>query len=234
MIIKENDLINFISCPIKCLIYKNNKVKEQETYNSLLHEMYNWTINNYYFNGIENLDERINKQWDKTCIENQDIISSKKVIEGWGLLYKVYEYLRDNKSEILDVNIPYNIEIPETGFALTGQIDMIASYGDDIEIFVPNFSKKMPESYYIDFNIKHTIDAYVIKELYNKNTFITYHNYFWDKNKYTLRNQKDFNRLKKIVSNIGHCIKNDIYYPHSGYHCTSCLARGFCSEWGKE
>lgn len=41
MVIKENDLINFISCPIKYMVYKNNKVKERSTYNSLLHEAYN-------------------------------------------------------------------------------------------------------------------------------------------------------------------------------------------------
>lgn len=234
MVIKENDLINFISCPIKYMIYKNNKVNEKNTYNSLLHEIYNWTINDCFFNGLEELDARIKKKWDKICIENQDIINNKKVIEGWGLLYKVYEYLRNNKTEILDVNIPYNIEIEETGHALTGQIDMIALYGDNIEILIPSFSKTMPESYYIDFNIKHTIDAYVIKQLYNKDTFITYHNFYWNKNKYTLRNKKDFNRLKKIINNIGYCMENNILYPHSGYHCSSCLARGICSEWGKE
>lgn len=93
------------------------------------------------------------------------------------MLYKVYEYLKNNTVDILDVNTDYNIEIPETGHALTGQIDMMAIYGDNIEILVPSFSKTVPESYYIDFNIKHTIDAYVIKQLYNKDTFITYHNY---------------------------------------------------------
>lgn len=29
-------------------------------------------------------------------------------------------------------------------------------------------------------------------------------------------------------------MENDILYPHSGYHCSSCLARGICSEWGKD
>lgn len=82
MVIKENDLINYISCPIKYMVYKNNKVNEEDTYNSLLHETYNWTINHYYFNGSENLSDKIKKKWDKVCIDNQNIINNKKVIEG--------------------------------------------------------------------------------------------------------------------------------------------------------
>ena len=234
MIIKETDLINFVSCPIKYIIYKGNKIKEPDTYNKLLHKAYDWTIKEYHYNGIDNLDAKIKKHWDKVCIQNQDKIPPKKVLEGWGLLYKVYTYLRDKNIKILDVNIPYHIEIPGTSYAVEGQIDMISEYGNEIEILIPSFSNKITESYIIDNNIKHSLDAYAIKQMFNKNTFITYHNFNLDKNKYTTRLNKDLDRLELIIKNIGQCIENDLLYPCTGYHCTNCMARALCSEWGKD
>ena len=199
MLIKESDLLNFISCPIKYMVYKNNNINEPDTYNTLLHKSYKWTINDYNYNGLEGLDARIKKHWDKVCIQHQNEILPKKVIEGWGMLYRVYELLRDKHIEILDVDIPYHIEIPGTSYAVEGQIDMISKYGDDIEILVPSFSSRMPESYLIDNNIKHSLDAYAIKEMFNKNTFITYHNYNISKDKYTARLERDLNKLELIV-----------------------------------
>ena len=234
MLIKEADLLNFISCPIKYLVYKGNKIHEPATYNKLLHEVYKWVIDTYNYEGINGLDAKIKKKWDKTCLQNQDIIVPKKVIEGWGMLYRVYEQLRDKHVEILDVNIPYHIEMPSTSYAVEGQIDMMAKYGDDIEILVPSFSNRMPESYLIDNNIKHSLDAYAIKTIFNKDTFITYHNYNVNKDKYSGRFKKDFNKLELIVKNVGTCIENNLLYPCTGYHCANCMARGFCSEWGKD
>lgn len=234
MLIKESDLLNFISCPIKYMVYKNNNINEPDTYNTLLHKSYKWTINDYNYNGLEGLDARIKKHWDKVCIQHQNEILPKKVIEGWGMLYRVYELLRDKHIEILDVDIPYHIEIPGTSYAVEGQIDMISKYGDDIEILVPSFSSRMPESYLIDNNIKHSLDAYAIKEMFNKNTFITYHNYNISKDKYTARLERDLNKLELIVKNVGNCIESDLLYPCTGYHCSSCMARAICSEWGKD
>jgi hypothetical protein len=234
MLIKESDLLNFISCPIKYMVYKNNNINEPDTYNTLLHKSYKWTINDYNYNGLEGLDARIKKHWDKVCIQHQNEILPKKVIEGWGMLYRVYELLRDKHVEVLDVDIPYHIEIPGTSYAVEGQIDMISKYGDDIEILVPSFSNRMPESYLIDNNIKHSLDAYAIKKMFNKNTFITYHNYNISKDKYTARLERDLNKLELIVKNAGNCIENNLLYPCTGYHCSNCMARAICSEWGKD
>ena len=234
MLIKESDLLNFISCPIKYMVYKNNNINEPDTYNTLLHKSYKWIINDYNYNGLEGLDARIKKHWDKICIQHQNEILPKKVIEGWGMLYRVYELLRDKHIEVLDVDIPYHIEIPGTSYAVEGQIDMISKYGDDIEILVPSFSNRMPESYLIDNNIKHSLDAYAIKKMFNKNTFITYHNYNISKDKYTARLERDLNKLELIVKNVGNCIENNLLYPCIGYHCSSCMARAICSEWGKD
>lgn len=234
MVIKEADLINYLSCPIKYISYKNNNIKQNDTFNSILHDMYKWIINTYCYEGIDELGNSIKKKWDKTCLLNQDIISSKQVLKGWFYLDRVFNDLYYNKPHILDVNIPYHIEIEGTGHALEGQIDMMCEYNkDSVEILIPGFSNKMPESYVFDNNIKYIMDAYAIKYLYNMNTYITYHNYNLDKYKYTIKDNKDINRLKLIIKNVCTCIENDLLYPHNGYHCSGCLARTICSEWGK-
>lgn len=230
MIIKEQDLLNFISCPIKYLIAKNGYDIKKKTYNSLLHKSFNYLLSTYLYCGINNLDTKIHKKWDTICVENQDLISPKNVIEGWGKLYKGYEYLKYNNPNIIDLDIPYEINIDN--HTLTGQLNNIIDKGSQIEVLIPSFSNKMPESYIIDYDLKNTIDSLVIKTLYNKDTVFAYYNFTYNKIRYGLRTDKDYNRLKLIINNVALAMEQNIIYPNSSYHCNSCLAKGLCNSWG--
>lgn len=227
MVIKEQDLLNYISCPIKYNLSNNGYDIDKKTYNTFLHEVYKFMISIYHYEGIELLDEKMKKKWDTICFKNQDIITSKKVIEGYGILYKVYEYLRNNKPKLVDINIPYEITVDK--YVLTGTIDMVIDKGGQYEILVPSFSKTLSESFYIDNNLKYTIAAYIVDRLYNKMVVINCYNFIWSNSKYTLRNTKDFNRMKKIIQNVGTCIEHELMYPRIGHHCNTCKIKGLCA-----
>ena len=99
-------------------------------------------------------------------------------------------------------------------------------------MLIPSFSNKMPESYIIDYDLKNTIDSLVIKTLYNKDTVFAYYNFTYNKIRYGLRTDKDYNRLKLIINNVALAMEQNIIYPNSSYHCNSCLAKGLCNSWG--
>lgn len=229
MIIRENDLLNYISCPVKYSISKNGYDLNKKSYNYFLHEMFNFMMGIYSYDNINNLEEKARKKWDNICTQNKDIITPKNVIEGWGKIYKVYEYIIYNKPKIIDLDVPYEININHT--LLTGQLNILIDKGQQIEVLIPSFSNKMPESYLMDSDLKNTIDSLVIKTLYNKDSVFTYYNFTYNKCRYALRNEKDYSKLKTIVDNVSFAIENNIIYPNHDYRCNTCLGRSFCSRW---
>lgn len=229
MVVRENDLLNYMSCPIKYLISKNGYDLKKKSYNYYLHEMFNFIMGIYSYDNINNLEEKAKKKWDHICMQNKDIITPKNVVEGWGIVYKIYEYIIYNKPKIIDLNVPYEININNT--LLTGQLNILIDRGQQIEVLIPSFSNKMPESYLIDSDLKNTIDSLVIKTLYNKESVFTYYNFTYNKCRYGLRNEKDHEKLKAIVDNVSFAMENDIIYPNYNYSCNTCLGKSFCNRW---
>lgn len=229
MVIRENDLINYMSCPVKYLISKNGYDLKKKSYNYFLHEMFNFIMGIYSYDNINNLEEKAKKKWDNICMQNKDIITPKNVVEGWGTIYKIYEYIIYNKPKIIDLNVPYEININNT--LLAGQLNILIDRGQQIEVLIPSFSNKMPESYLIDCDLKNTIDSLAIKTLYNKESVFTYYNFTYNKCRYGLRNEKDHTKLKAIIDNVSFAIENNIIYPNHDYHCNTCLGKSFCNRW---
>ena len=86
----------------------------------------------------------------------------------------------------------------------------------------------MPERLDIDTKLKHTIDAYVIKKLYNKDVVINYYVPAQGKTIQTLRSTNDFKKFESIVKNVGKAINANIIYPRETFMCSTCVARPIC------
>ena len=153
------------------------------------------------------------------------------MLDGWGLLYRAYEYVDLYNVEFTAVNHSYSIEIPGTGVCLTGVLDPFIVRENYIEIFITCFDKQMPERIDIDTKLKHTIDAYAIKKLYNKDVVINYYVPSQGKTIQTLRSTQDFKKLESIVKNVGKAINANIIYPRETFMCSSCMARPICKAW---
>ena len=102
---------------------------------------------------------------------------------------------------------------------------------DYIEIFITSFDKQMPERIDIETKLKHTIDAYIIKKLYNKDVVINYYVPAQGKTIQTLRSTHDFEKFESIIKNVGKAISNNIIYPRETFMCSSCVARPICKSW---
>lgn len=234
MVISEIDFLNYMYCPLKMVLSKT-AITDRATYNSLLHDTYN-----SYIKRVTALDKQHNvntlkHKWDKVCESNQNIISTKRVVEGWGLLFGAYQYLTASDIKFEGVNMSYRIEAPGSGVTLCGVLDPFIDRGNMFEVLVMSFSNKMPDRQFADMKMKHTIDAYALKQLFGKDTVFKYHSAYLNQDLYTFRKDKDFKRLETSITNVGKSIEQNLIYPRESHACSTCLCKGLCRAWtGKE
>jgi hypothetical protein len=169
-------------------------------------------------------------KWDKIVSKEQ--LESRKVFEGFGNIVNAFSYVHQNNIKFSDVDHSYILEIPGSKITITGQLDPFIDKGRYIEVFISHFGKKQPDKADIDKKLKHTIDAYVLKQLYDKDVVFKYHCFTTDKEYITTRSTKDFNRLKNIVTQIGLAINNNIIYPRETFMCGTCCYLDMCKSWG--
>ena len=130
------------------------------------------------------------------------------------------------------MNVPYSIDIPNTDYTITGQLNILIDRGTQIEVLIPSFSTTKPDEFRRRSDLKCTIDALAIKQMYNKMAVFTFYNFNQNTSDYAMRNTKDFDRLYLIVEGVCKGIENDVIYPHYGYECNSCNIKHLCSSWG--
>lgn len=234
MILSESDFLNYMYCPLKFVLSKSSKT-DRPTYNSLLHDTYNSYIKKIDMLEKQNGLNAFKREWDKTCVKNQTLISDKRVIEGWGLLFGSYTYLDSMNIKFEDTSMSYRIEAPGSGTTLVGTLDPFIDKGNMFEVLVMSFSKTLPDRQYIDMKMKHTIDAYALKKLFGKDTVFKYHSAYLNQDLYTFRKEKDFDRLESSIANVSKAIENNLIYPRESHACSTCLCKGLCKAWtGKE
>lgn len=231
MELKEQELFEYLKCPLRYQFTKKGiDLGSDKTFKKLA-----YSVINHYFaaktNGLKADSNTIKRKWDLVAQENSYILNPKKVLEGWGLLYRTYEYVTINKYKFMDINMPYAIEVPGTKIKLTGQLAPMVDRGSYIELFIVSFDKVMPDRLEIDTRLKHTIDAYAIRKMFNKDVVITYFVPAQGKIVQTLRSKNDYTRLESILKNVGKALDANIIYPRETFLCSSCLARDICKSW---
>ena len=235
MKISEKDFLNYIKCPLYYKLEANGYDLHKDSYNSYLHQVADQYLNrlsNVKILGEFNQEKYIKKLWDKICMENQHIILPKQCVQGWGYLYRMIEFFNRPGIELLDTNITYVIAPQNSKHTLTGSLNPIIKQDDFYTTIVVSFSDRLPESYVLDMNLKHTIDAYALNELIPDVQHVTtYHSFRSGAEKDTLRFGNQFKRLDNIIETIGTCIEQDLIYPRNSFGCSTCSMRGICDKW---
>ena len=235
MLLSEKDFLNYIKCPLYYKLEANGHDLRRETYKTFLHDTadkYIKRVGSTKLLGNFDHEHFIKKHWDKVCMENQNIITPKQCIQGWGYLYRILEFINVTGVEVLDPEITYVIEPEGTKHALTGTLDPIIKQGDFYTTLVISFSDTLPENYVMDMNLKHTIDAYALNQFIpNIQHCITYHSFKSGAEKDTLRFSQHFKRLEYILEVVGNCIEQDLIYPRNSFSCSTCSLRGVCDQW---
>lgn len=229
MEISEQQLFEYISCPLSYSFMQKGIKKTSLSFNKMIYSV----VKNLYLSTLDETYKSINplkQKWDKVAMNNQ--LAPKKILEGWGGIINSYNYIIDNNIKFTGVMESYKLEIPGSKISILGQIDPYIDRGTHIELFISHFGKKQPDLADIDKKLKHTIDSYILQKRYNKEVIIRYH-CFTTGNEYTsLRNSRDYNRMNNIIKNIGKALENDIIYPKETFMCSSCDYIDMCRVWG--
>jgi hypothetical protein len=235
MQISERDLLNYIKCPLYYQIEATGQNLKRDTYNSLIHDVANEYINRVGaipLLGEFNHEKYLKKKWDNVCLTNQHLITPKQTIQGWGCLYRLIELLTNPYITVLDTEMTYKIEPIGSKHSLQGHLDPIIKQGDFYTTLVISFSDKLPESYVMDMNLKHTIDSYALNQLIPGIQHVTtYYSLKSGQEKDTLRFDSHHKRLESILNTVGDCIEQQLIYPRNSYSCSTCNLRGLCDRW---
>lgn len=229
--ISEQMLFNYLKCPLIYDFAQKGIKSNTTSFNKLVYSV----VKNLYLSTLEETYRSINplqRKWDKIAPENN--LNQKKALEGWGCIINAYNYITHSNIRFSDVDASYEIEIPGTKVLLRGQLDPFIDKGTHIEILISHFNKKHPEQGDINKRLKHTIDAYAIKQMYGKDVIIKYKNFVTGIETCTTRSTRDFNRLSLILKNVATALENDVFYPSETIICNNCDYVELCGKWGND
>jgi len=235
-ILNEEQLWSFANCPVQYDMAFNKKIipKKPPMFGEHLQIVANAFFANLMNGKILSGDE-LKRKWDSVCNKHPEI-DSRKCIEGIGKIMLMYRWAERIQLRILDVSIPYvllfrgkdNNELYE----VADQIQTLAvTSGNSVELLVIDWSDKHTNQVRADMNLHYTLQCYAYYMKTKNNLGIHIHNVKHSTDIYSYRGKFDYERLKTTVLNIGHSIKNGIFYPRENPMCTSCYVAGACKSW---
>lgn len=228
LIISEQKFFEYMYCPIRydfiCKGFAPTDISFNKHIYSVVKALYISTLDKPY----SSINPLMNK-WDKIAFDLQ--LDSKKALEGRGNIINAFNYIYNNRIKFSDVDSSYTLEIPGSKIIIQGQLDPFIDKGNHIEVLISHFGKKQPDISDINKKLKHTIDAYILKKLYGKDAIFKYHCFTTGKEYITTRSTKDFNRLERIITQVGKAIDNNIIYPRETFMCSNCCYSDLCKAW---
>lgn len=237
--ITEEQLFDYMNCPVRYAIkYGKNhiKVPPQVTFPKLLNQVV-YGFCQSLKDGIVLPPDKIKRKWDTVCKNHPDKITQDKIREGFGALYRFYEYAEENQILVADIGSPYILRVKDGDdtYIYNGTLGIILSNKDgEPENFKTDFSSRFPEQSKLDMNLKTTLDHVGFYELYNLPLSGTrVHHVKKSRDFYTTRDiPSSTKRVRTIIANVCKSIRHNIWYPHETPLCSSCEVRDFCMMYG--
>ena len=226
----ENQLLDYIKCPNLFYFKYRTKIPiaEKKTMGELVRE----TINFYYTKLLEGRApniESIKRKWDSLCEAHKENISTRQILEGYGLLKLFDRFCREKKLIVADFSSSYEIVFPGN-ILLSGNIGTIRLFDKKLELFMVDTSQKQPDGKLLDMSLKNTLRCYAAGKTFSgyELSYINVLHLKSLKEQRTYRSPIQYARLEKAVENIGRAIREDIYYPRENFECARCPYKNFC------
>lgn len=236
MVINEQQLFDYITCPAMYDVKHNKHIQIGETVSTakLLNKVAKYFYVNL-LNGKVPSSNDLKKKWDSVCNQYIDYVDSKKSLEGMGLIMKLLQWAGSEEIIVVDIDSPYRLMFKSN----IGPIELIGDMGailslpnNKYELLITDFSNKIPDQTIVDMKLKYTLDSYAFQGVYNRQVDgIRVRNVKNAKDFLTFRSQDDYRRLEQTVANVATCISQNLYYPRESIMCASCNAKEYCKVW---
>lgn len=233
--ITEDEIWNYMMCPA---FFEMTRRKVVSDTSQAFRGHVNTVIKRFctnLMNGTVLPVNKLKKLWDTICLNNPDIITQQKCVEGYAAINKMYKWASDIRLRILDVAVPYStLFTGRNGQRITvkGEIPVIAvNRKNMVEILIFDIGTKRTNQVRTDMNLKYTLHCQAYLKQTGYDIGIHVRNLKYDEDIFSYRNVADFNRLKRTVADIGFAIDNEIFYPREGLGCLACNVAGACRVW---
>lgn len=234
MILTEQQLFDYIECPLKYYLKNKMGITVEEPVND---KMLLNHVTNYFYNMVANGKlpslKQMQSKLDSICSKHQDYVTSKKSVELWSKVYAFYNWACDNKVAVIDTGMRYSLTLDK--HVINGVMNPVANTNNNFEILIMNFSSRLPDQIEQDTKLKHTLDILAFNSIYESDGYeisgTRIHSVKLNKDLFTVRNSLDFKRLTKTINNVAFSIENDVYYPRETYMCKNCNYKNYCRSW---
>ena len=235
IVLTENQIWNYMLCPAHFEMAQRKIVPKDL---STLSYYVNIIAKKFFVNlmdGIVLSVDKLKKEWDLLCRNNQDFLTQKKCIAGYAAISKMYSWAERVQLRILDISVPYNILFKGRESQLItvkGEIPVISvNRGNKTEILKLDFSEKHTSQVRTDMNLKLTLQSLAYRKQTGRDIGIHVRNLKYDTDIFSFRTEEDYKRLNRTIADIGYSIEKELFYPREGLGCVTCNVAGACRVW---
>lgn len=227
-------VIEYLRCPTYYDTLYNKQLvgRKEKNLNERLSEVANYFCTQL-MNGTVVEPYDLKKRWDR-----EKGLTPQENLYGVDALTRMYKWAREQQLRVLNIASPFALSLPgeKEHVILIGKLGCIAyTKTGAIELLYFDFSKRLPDQALLDSNLRNTIDAFAFSRMYKeKLKGIRVRYVMKDKDYFTTRAKDDYERLARIVDNVGFSLRNKLFYPRESILCTGCDMKLFCRGWKPE
>lgn len=243
MKIKYNTLMDYIKCPAYYKFKHVNKLTpegimgREYIWETLLKTVY------YFYNTIKD-ENRIPKEteikeyWAELYVEKEDELLFKDTSLKRNQLDSAHEFLKKfyikhqyNPGIPVGVDVRYSIRIGNHEIE-DGYIQLIRVMDGKVQIVYFDNGTYFPDDFRIKNDMRFTLMAYAYRHIFKEkeNEFL-YTHIRKGREMNVYRKQSDFNKLIRMLDNIGNAIENNLYWQKINHLCKSCPYSEACTNW---
>ena len=231
----EEQVFKYMRCPVQYYLEVIDKIVPPTQEKRTEIESYDYVTNTFcreLMNGTALTSSQVKRLWDKECKRND--YDMKQCTTGWGKLMQMYQWAQKIKLRILDMMMPYTVEIlhQDLRIVVKGFLPIIGlTTANEPMLLIWYWNERKILQAQLDMNLKYSLWCYAFYQYTQKNIGILLHNIKHSEDVYSYRGKFDYQRLVKSFSAIGQSIHNQIWYPRESPLCTSCYLLGACRAW---
>lgn len=189
---------------------------------------------NLWSDQIENKDEFLLKERRRKATKLTPV-QSKLNINGFEMVHNFYHINKDTPGTPIAVDHEYRV--PIAGVNIKGKFELIRETIDKslstrfIEIVDYKTGSDAVDPFLVTHDINISIASYAFRNLFQaKEDRLTYHYLKTGKEIYTSRDEKEFDRVKKIVEGVAEGITKGHLYPRHTFMCKTCPVKDVCDR----
>ena len=168
------------------------------------------------------------RHWDSVC--GRYNLEPKQIFDGMGKIAQFMLWTERNQATVQDVDTPYVIVYGSV--ELSGHIGILLQSNNQTELFVPDFSSKLPDQRVVDMKLSYTLQSAAYERVYDKPlSGIHIHSFKHDRDIYSRRSKDDTIRLRSTVCGAGQCIQDNLMFPRESFLCENCVGLVYCKGW---